>query len=432
MPIAEKAPQKLKNSVHAKRELENFIIPHDYALVSFDVKSLFTSIPIALATDSIGAAINADEQWQERTSLTKDDAIALVELCMTSNFFQQNNQVYRQVNGTPMGSPISVVAAELTMQEIERKIFEQAPCDIKLWRRFVDDTIVVIPKNSVGQFQDFINSINSNIQFTSEIEQDGTLNFLDISITRLESGSITFKVYRKPTNTNRYLDCDSCHSKKQKEGVIRSLSDRAHRICSANQVDQELNQVREQLKLNGYTNSTINKVFNTSKIYNQQQVEEPIRESVDRIANQQYCSAPYIPGASERISRIFKQNGVIISHKPCNTIESKLCQLKDKRNVMALSNVVYELRCKDCDVVYIGETGRQVGQRIREHENAIARNCHLSKINQHIRSTGHSFNFCDVKILARETNHQKRLYLEAYYSVNQHSINRKVDISEQL
>ena len=57
-------------------------------------------------------------------------------------------------------------------------------------------------------------------------------------------------------------------------------------------MDQELSQVREPLKLNGYKNSPITEVFNTSKIYNQQQVEEPFGESVDRTANQQYCSAP--------------------------------------------------------------------------------------------------------------------------------------------
>ena len=99
-------------------------------MMSFDVKNLFTNIPINFAMNSIAVAINADEQWQERTSLTKEDALKLVQLCMTSNFFQQNDQLYRQVSGTPMGSPISVVAAELAMQEIERQIFSESPCSI--------------------------------------------------------------------------------------------------------------------------------------------------------------------------------------------------------------------------------------------------------------------------------------------------------------
>ena len=146
----------------------------------------------------------------------------------------------------------------------------------------------------------------------------------------------------------------------------------------------------------------------------------------------QYCSAPYIPGASERIVRILKQNGVILCHKATNTIQSKLCVLKDKICNMEQCNVVYQINCKDCDVVYIGVTGRQLGQRAKEHQNAISRNCQLSKLNHHIRTTSHSFDFSGVKILAKEGNQQKRIYLEAFYSLNQRSINRKVDISEQL
>ena len=112
-----------------------------------------------------------------------------------------------------MGSPISVVAAELTMQQIEKKILADTPWPVKLWRRYVDDTIVVLPKNNIGQFTNFINSVNTDIQFTCEVEQNGKLPFLDITIIRSDNGELSFDVYRKPTHTNRYLDNSSCHPK---------------------------------------------------------------------------------------------------------------------------------------------------------------------------------------------------------------------------
>ena len=87
MPIADLAPQKLKNSQHAKEELRSIIIPEDHIMASFDVKSLYTSIPINLAIDSLAEAINADSQLEERTNLSKNDVIELVKICMTSNFF---------------------------------------------------------------------------------------------------------------------------------------------------------------------------------------------------------------------------------------------------------------------------------------------------------------------------------------------------------
>jgi hypothetical protein len=49
MPLTEKSGVKLKNSCHAKELLKLQIIPPGHKLVSFDVKSLFTSIPIDLA-----------------------------------------------------------------------------------------------------------------------------------------------------------------------------------------------------------------------------------------------------------------------------------------------------------------------------------------------------------------------------------------------
>ena len=46
-----------------------------------------------------------------------------------------------------MGSPISVVIAELVMQKIENQIFDNCPVEIKIWKRYVDDVFAVIPKD---------------------------------------------------------------------------------------------------------------------------------------------------------------------------------------------------------------------------------------------------------------------------------------------
>ena len=56
-----------------------------------------------------------------------------------------------------MGSPISVVLAEMTMQCIEKKIFETCPVTIPLWKRYVDDVIALVPSDKV----DVLNHINS-------------------------------------------------------------------------------------------------------------------------------------------------------------------------------------------------------------------------------------------------------------------------------
>ena len=116
MPTANKNPRKLKNTLEVKNTLRDQLIPPNYSLVSFDVKNLFTCIPHVLAVDSITEALENDAELIERTPLQKNEIIKLIKLCLQSTTFQWRNNLYQQITGTPMGSPISVVIAELTMQ----------------------------------------------------------------------------------------------------------------------------------------------------------------------------------------------------------------------------------------------------------------------------------------------------------------------------
>ena len=114
------------------------------------------------------------------TSLDKDEVISLLKLCTDAAYFKFQDQIYRQKHGTPMGSPVSVVLAEMMMQKIEDQIENHSFFTPKLWRRYVDDIICILPKEQVESYLIHINSINSNIQFTVEKEENNTLPFLDL------------------------------------------------------------------------------------------------------------------------------------------------------------------------------------------------------------------------------------------------------------
>ena len=73
------------------------------------------------------------------------------------------------------------------------------------WKRFVDDTFVVIESSRKEEFMDHINNLDPNIQFTTEdAKTDGSLPFLDTLIHKQADNSLSTSVYRKPTHTQTY------------------------------------------------------------------------------------------------------------------------------------------------------------------------------------------------------------------------------------
>ena len=67
----------MKNTTQAKELLSSVAIPDDYNLVSFYVKSLFTSVPHDLALECIRKVLDNGDSLHERTNLSKDDVMNL-------------------------------------------------------------------------------------------------------------------------------------------------------------------------------------------------------------------------------------------------------------------------------------------------------------------------------------------------------------------
>ena len=108
-------------------------------------------------------------------------------------------------------------------------------------------------------------------------------------------------------------------------------------------------------------------------------------------------------------------------------MKNELCRLKDRRTVGERAGVVYKLGCGDCNACYIGETGRQVDDRMTEHKRDIENKKANSKVFEHVQSTGHVFDFDNVSVLDH-CNHKKvRLHLESFHTYKHPSaINRSL------
>ena len=72
--------------------------------------------------------------------------------------------------------------------------------------------------------------------------------------------------------------------------------------------------------------------------------------------------------------------------------------------------VVYEVPCADCGHVYIGETGRTLKKRLKEHDYAVRREDPKNKIAVHAWENDHRVNWEAAKVRRVE---KKRKVLEA-------------------
>ena len=68
----------------------------------------------------------------------------LLNLCLTWTYFQNNVKHYKQLHGTAMGSPVSVVIAEIFMQTVEEQALANNTRTIPLSLHYADDTFTAV------------------------------------------------------------------------------------------------------------------------------------------------------------------------------------------------------------------------------------------------------------------------------------------------
>ena len=182
-PLQNKNGFSLKNSSQFSKEMANLSINKDDVMVSFDVISLFTAIPVTKACTYIKSKLQRDPTLPLRTNLTVDDIISLLEFTLSNNYFIYNGDTYRQLHGCAMGSPVSPAVANLCMEEIKEAI-NIAKVKPKIWKCYLDDGFCIINSNAVASFHDNLKSIDPDIDFTVEHKKHNQLPFLNTLVTR--------------------------------------------------------------------------------------------------------------------------------------------------------------------------------------------------------------------------------------------------------
>ncbi|GJQ81844.1 hypothetical protein Trydic_g9871 [Trypoxylus dichotomus] len=137
-PFVELTPSYVKNSRHFVDLIKDLRLEMNDMLVSFDVTSLFTQVPIEETLDVI-----------RKKHKPPDYIMDLTKHCLSNTYFTYEGQRYKQIEGAPMGSPLSPALANLFMEYFETRALETAKHKPKMWFRYVDDTFVIWPQHQI-------------------------------------------------------------------------------------------------------------------------------------------------------------------------------------------------------------------------------------------------------------------------------------------
>ena len=202
-------------------------------MASLDVDALFTNIPLDETTNICIEELYKGKDLVE--GFTKSEMKKLLELACKNTLFMFDGIYYTQIDGMAMGSPLGPHYANIFMNFHEKNWLDECPLEFKpkYYRRYVDDIFVLFEREEhLIKFKEYLNSKHRNINFTSELEKDGKLPFLDILVNR-NDGKVTTNVYRKPTFTGVYTHYHSFLPSVYKFGLLSTILYRYFSICSS-------------------------------------------------------------------------------------------------------------------------------------------------------------------------------------------------------
>lgn len=348
----------ITNTTELINKLENVKITENTKLVSFDVKDLYPSIPV---TDTLNIVhktlVNKTKNTELAIQLTNT-----LKVTLEQNYFKFNNNIYRQTKGLGMGNPTSAILMEVFMQNLEEEYVEELKTNfgVTFYARYVDDIICILEGNKNEQILDFLNGRHRNIKFTMEEEEDRKINYLDLTIKRNAIlNRIEYEIYRKPTATDTIIHNSSNHPQQHKNAAIRQLIMRLERTPLTREMYmKEMGTIYTIARNNGYKKYLVDNIKKEIK-------ENKKRNEEQQKAKKNWATLTYMGKSTYKLAKFFRKHNIDTAFRTRNNLGRILQNNTNETNPLDKQGV-YKLTCT-CQHSYIGQTGRKIKTRFREH-----------------------------------------------------------------
>ena len=214
--IYEHNPHLLFSTDHALKILKSWDCS-SAKLISFDVKSLYTSIPLDDGLEALRTESSLWDMKEDHNTFVND----LAPLILHNNVFKFQESVFLQRKG---------VASVFSTKEMCRKIM--ALDGIKYYVRYIDD-ILILSDLSVNEnlLNESMNHLHDSIKFEL-VEYGKSVDFLDLTLVIKNSLLETVLYEKNIASWDKYIDRSSLHDRGMLGGVAIGAFKRAIKYCS--------------------------------------------------------------------------------------------------------------------------------------------------------------------------------------------------------
>ena len=416
----------VQDSAQFVDKISNFHKSSDTIMASFDVENLFTNIPL---DETIDICIKKFFPSDNSTimGLSQQYFREFLDLAVKNTFFLFNGKIYQQRDGVGMGLPLGPTFANIFMTHHESIWLEQCPVEFRpiFYKRYVDDIFLLFNHHThITKFHEYLNRQHPSIKFTTEVEREGRLAFLDCMVTRGETG-FQCGVFRKKTFSGLGTSFYSFIPTTFKINAIRTLLNRAYRVCTSySLLHSEFEYLRKYFVENGYTASIIDREIRKflDALY-----QTPMAGDKNT-TDYKYLSIPYFGRKSTKLKREILElvkkyypdfSLKIILHNKFKIVN--FFPYKDRLPMEAQSSLVYNFCCASCNASYVGMTSRTLSARIAEHIGVSLRTGvplltpPHSSIRDHTEKCGSDISLDNFKIIKKSNSDFSLKILESLF-----------------
>ena len=425
-PLVRELPSYLQDDNDFLRRVqtinETHTLPPDTILATWDVKSLYTSIP----TEGGVAACRKKLESSGKSSVLVNVIVKFINLILRYNIFRFANGFFLQKVGTAMGTRMAPNYANLFMGDLEEEILDSYPLKPLVWYRYIDD-IFFIWTHGREELDKFLQHANNNrhgmvFETTDDSISNIQVPFLDVLVI-LKDGILHTDLYTKPTDKFQYLNFKSCHPLHQKSNLPYALALRLRRICCENSdFLKHCHTLTQHLRMRGYKLGLIKDGIRKASALKREDVLKPkdtedTTEKDDRVIFSTTYN-PIVPDlkrkfrelhpvlmSSERCTSIFP-NPPLVAYRRNRNLNDMLVsrRLPPNSDIIDSSNTNFDNNnstCEECGRVFDTARGKQIHVS-RTHNKRNTRNtqpgfhkcgdkrcntCKLGTFTDHIRIT---------------------------------------------